>query len=400
MEMPKFKTFNSIQRKIGWSSGSSCFRTTLFATAIRILSRAFCLLAAFTSLAFPSGAEEQKKPLLKVGLLLALSGPRASFGVEARNGAELALEFIRRQNSPIDIELIYEDTQADAAKAVTAFQHLRDEGIKVFVTQNSNVSMAIAPLANNYQVVQLGVLTTADRYSTPDDYTFRTNGSSADEAVALLKFATGKEGPFAIIAQQEEFHHNLATHVEEGLRQKAGTSVARIDYPGTESDFRPLLLKLIPQKPKAIFVFGYQQPVGLVVKQVAGSALAGVLIISSGVAHTPEFLTVAGKAAEGVFLSHGWVNDSHPAFQAFKERYQQEFVTLPAANGFDAVQLLQLAGEKCGPDLTADCVKKNLFAVTDYAGLAGRKGFDRNGDMKDYFEILTIRDGKFIRVDD
>jgi branched-chain amino acid transport system substrate-binding protein len=81
------------------------------------------LLKLFTALvvALPASLTADPQPM-KVGVILALSGPGAKWSSYQRMGVELALEESRAQGK--NIELIFEDSKTEAPKAVSAFRKL------------------------------------------------------------------------------------------------------------------------------------------------------------------------------------------------------------------------------------------------------------------------------------
>ncbi len=117
----------------------------------------------------PVALAEDQHELIKIGMVLPLTGARASIGEVAQQGALRALEDLvgSRRTAPSAIKLVFEDSQGDPAKGVAAYKKLVLDGIKFVVTQNSNVSLAISPLVDKDKVIQLAITTTSERYSKP-----------------------------------------------------------------------------------------------------------------------------------------------------------------------------------------------------------------------------------------
>ncbi|MCK4553367.1 ABC transporter substrate-binding protein, partial [Candidatus Parcubacteria bacterium] len=66
--------------------------------------------------------EEEKEVLnevIKIGAPLSLTGKLASFGEDLRDGINMAISEVNRQEK-IQIEIIYEDTQSEATQAVNS----------------------------------------------------------------------------------------------------------------------------------------------------------------------------------------------------------------------------------------------------------------------------------------
>lgn len=83
---------------------------------------------------------------LKVGVILALTGPAAANGVAMKSSIELA-----QKDHPerfTNIQFIFEDAAYEAAQAVAAFNKLKNiDGAKLFYVWGVSFCAPIAPLA-------------------------------------------------------------------------------------------------------------------------------------------------------------------------------------------------------------------------------------------------------------
>ena len=149
---------------------------------------------------------------ITLGLITPLTGSRASIGEDARKGAELAIDRLRKEDIG-EIGLDLEDSQGDPKTGVSAFQKQLSQGVRFFITQNSNVSLAIQPLIARHNVLQMAITTTSDRYSTPNDLTFRTNGTTQGEARTMLEFLKTISGRIMLLTMQDEYPVDLRKHL-------------------------------------------------------------------------------------------------------------------------------------------------------------------------------------------
>ncbi len=69
-----------------------------------------------------AGCTTQQKEIIKVGVLLPLTGDAASYGTNSKNGIEIALQEINQEGNKI--ELIYEDGKCVGKDSVNAIQKL------------------------------------------------------------------------------------------------------------------------------------------------------------------------------------------------------------------------------------------------------------------------------------
>ncbi len=98
----------------------------------------------FLFLVLCSPLQAQEATPLKVGFIASLSGVAQPYGQAAKNGFEMGLEKVGRQN----FQVIYEDDQFLSAKTVTAFLKLTDvDKVDLIINIGSSPASAIAPLA-------------------------------------------------------------------------------------------------------------------------------------------------------------------------------------------------------------------------------------------------------------
>ena len=162
----------------------------------------------------------------------------------------LALEDLSKQREPGagKIELIFEDSQGDPARGVTVYRKLVAEGMRIVVTQNSNVALPISQLVNKDKVLQMGISVTSDRYSTPDDLTFRVNGTTRFEAERMVQFTaerlSSRPGKVAVITLLDEYPDRLRENVNGELAKRKIIPEFTAAFMPQEFDFRAIVSKL------------------------------------------------------------------------------------------------------------------------------------------------------------
>ena len=343
-------------------------------------------------------AFSQANGQVKVGYITPLTGPRASIGEDAMAGVSLALADLRRLGQT-GFDVVFEDSQGDPAKGVAAYKKLQLDGIRFLITQNSNVSLAIEPLAIRDRVLQLAVTTTSERYATPDDTTFRTNGSTRPEAQLMAQTLMARMPAAALVAlvtMQDEYPATLEKYLLAELEQRR-LSVMQESFSPAEADFRAILSRLSAKKDLAAVVFlGYQSQAGVFIKQFRERGSPAPLVLMNTPVNNREFFDIAGDTAEGVLLTYPLPRLDHPVAASFKATYGRE-INFFSANAYDAVLLAHKAFAGCSNVDQVPCLKAQLESIKEFDGVSGRKGFDaRYGDMTDSYSVLIARDKKFI----
>lgn len=368
----------------------------------------WCLLLGVLSLSLALIRPVTPRPpsfaAVTLGLIAPLTGIRASLGQDALDGTGIALDEINAAKLPDEplLQLAAEDSQAETLKGVNAYNKLRTQGTRFVLTFNSNVSLPVSQLVNRDNILQLALSTTSVQYSTPNDLTFRVNGTTQLEGEYIGRFINNerqrKPGTLAILTMIDQYPMSLRDNVRSVLGEKEAAAAVEDSFlPGT-TDFHAIITKLKSHGAAYIVFLGYAVEAGYFIKQQKELGLNPALIVGNVPLNSPEFFDIAKDSAQGVVIAYITVNEKHRAAEEFRRRYQRE-PTYSAANGYDAVAVAHLALRKCSFTSNAACLRDALFSIKDFDGFSGRKGFDDlYGDMQDNYGMLVAREGKFVTV--
>ena len=123
------------------------------------------VLLATLSLAATSAFAAKKAAVIKIGGIAPLSGGVAVYGVECKNGIDLAVADINAAGgiNGQQVEFICEDDEGDAAKSVSAYKKLitKDKTRLIIGSLTSGCTMAITNQAQANKVLQLAPAATA-----------------------------------------------------------------------------------------------------------------------------------------------------------------------------------------------------------------------------------------------
>lgn len=344
------------------------------------------------------------KESIKIGVLAPLSGVRADAGEFTKNGLTLAEEEIN--NNPdlrYKLEFLYEDTKYEAPVAVTGLQKLLtvDGAHYIIGPYGSSEVMATGPVAEQTKAIMMVIGAQSEEVSQLGDYIFRIIHNSAQEAPIFAEFVAKKMfgdtlNFLAINSAITDPYLKSFTPTFEAAGKKIGL-VEKFDQKTT--DFRTELTKIKAQKPSDIFLIASPKMVGLILQQADELGIKAQFY-NIGV-EGPDIVAVAGSLAEGLLYPYSYDNHgSEPRVQEFYSAYTARFGGEPdtlAANSYDAAYLISNCVEQYGDDV--ELVKTCLYATKDFAGASGTFSVDQNGDAVKNIFIKTIKDGKFVRLE-
>ena len=99
--------------------------------------------------------------IIRIGAILPLTGKNAYIGNWQKNGIELALNEIKQSGQKL--EIIFEDSQNNAAKGVTIVNKLKSQGINCIIASMSQVANALIPVTEkNNQLLFLNTVSYPD----------------------------------------------------------------------------------------------------------------------------------------------------------------------------------------------------------------------------------------------
>lgn len=106
-------------------------------------------------------SQADNRPVVKIGVMLPMSGEMAEFGENSRYAVEFAKE--DHKDSPIKFDIIYEDdTFTPSRAAVIANKFISVDKVDTIVTSFSPVGSVVSPIADKAKVLHIGLANAAN----------------------------------------------------------------------------------------------------------------------------------------------------------------------------------------------------------------------------------------------
>lgn len=341
---------------------------------------------------------------IRIGAILPFTGKAATYAESAQKGMEIAKEQFIATHPSEQLAVLYEDSEFTAKGGVNAFTKLFASPLppRIIISGTSPVSIALMPLTKEKQILQMAVFASTDDYTTPDDLMFRISPRNEIEAAALAQYIQQKNySRLAHLFTQNDQGVSFDKKLREELHKAGATTqiVAAEGFQPENNDFRTQLLKIKEQKPDAIFVIGTAKHYAPIFRQ-ANELQIHAPFLTSRTAEDPIVLSAPKEITEQLVYTYPY-DPQMPGdvAQKFVDAYQKKYGALPdtfAAEGYESLRLMLLAGHECKEDTT--CMKKYLETLQGYDSVFGKLSFDKNGDVFYPMFLKTVRDGKFVRL--
>jgi branched-chain amino acid transport system substrate-binding protein len=337
-----------------------------------------------------SAAASTTGPLL-VGSVGALTGPEAHFGLETRNGVQLAIEETNAAGGVQGRMLAQRayDSQSRPEEAANAMTRLVTQDRVLFVVGEnaSSNTLAMARAAAQSEVPLISPSSTNPRVTTEGGpYVFRVCFTDTFQGRLLAQYArqTLKLSRVAVMMDQKsDYSVGLSKVFADRFHELGGTVVSQESYAKGDTDFRGQLTRIKAAKPEALFIPGYYSDVGPLARQARELGLRAPLLGGDGWDSGEALGELGGAAVEGALYSTHFAPDNPgTSVQQFLGRYQAKFGHLPdalGALGYDAARVGIEALRRSG-GVGGAALREQIARTRDFEGVTGRitLGPDRN----------------------
>lgn len=341
---------------------------------------------------------------IKVYAILPLSGTGVSYGKSAQEGYELAAELFNKDSSEISIDISFEDSRADPKQAVNAYYKITsqyDPAI-IFGLITSPEVLSVAPLAERDQIVLFSSGASSPQISNSGDYIFRNVASDLLEVSVMAESAYKQFDltRIGIMYVNNEYGIGAYEKFKQDFEKFGGVVPEVQSYNRDETNFRTGLQRIREASVDAIYLLGYKE-LGILVRQAREIGFEGKLL-SNSLFEDPEILNMTGESSEGVIFSTYYFNpeSDEPVIKHFVSNYEAKYGKTPdgfAVAAYDALRVVFESVDKKN-EITAQSIKNSLYAIETFEGLLGDFRFDENGDVQLPIQLKTVRNNKFINL--
>ncbi|HVO39074.1 MAG TPA: ABC transporter substrate-binding protein [Spirochaetia bacterium] len=360
------------------------------------------------STAFAVAAE-----VVKVGAILAVTGPAANLGLPESRTLQMLVDETNRSGGVAGrkIELIIKDSQGSAEKAVSfAKQLVEEENVLAIIgPTTSGESMKLKGYCDESETILISCAAAETIVNPVAKWVFKT--PQMDSFAARMIFATMKRmgiSRIGVVVSNSGFGQGGKAQLEK-IAPEYGISVAISEvYDSTAGDFTAVLAKVKALNVQAVVNWSVEPAQSIIPKNMKQMGFDVPLFQSHGFGNI-RYVEAAGKAAEGIIFPCGrlLVSDRLPAehpqkavLAGYKKAYEAKFkeeVSTFGGHAYDAFLILTEAVKKAG-SIDKRAVRDAIEGTQGLIGTAGIFTFsptDHNGLTMDSFEMLTVKDGAF-----
>ncbi|MFO7154681.1 MAG: ABC transporter substrate-binding protein [Caldicoprobacter oshimai] len=368
----------------------------------------FMLVMSMLIFAGCSQTASTNQDVIKVGVNYELSGGVATYGQSSVEGIELAVEQINEAGgiNGKKIQLVKYDNKSEPSEATTLATRLmtQDKVVAILGPATSGAFMATIPVANQNKVPVISGSATADNVTVDDkgvkEYAFRICFTDSQQGSAVAKFALqnlSSKKAVIIMDSSSDYAKGLAEAFASTFEAGGGTIVAEEAYMSGDTDFNAVLTSIKGKDFDVIFIPGYYNEAGLIIKQARAQGI-DVPILGADGFDSPKLVELAGaEALNNVYFTNHYSSvDPSPVVaefvKAFKAKYNKEPDAFNAL-GYDLAKFVADALSRA-EKIDGESLKKALEATKDFEGVTGTMSVDKNHNVVKDIIVIELKDGK------
>ncbi len=364
--------------------------------------------AAILAFACATFAVQAQERVIRIGVLMPISGPGSYFGVMGKEGIDLALEQLKGSVNGYRLQVQYEDSACSPLQATNTVKRVLEQ-LKPHIVigeECSDASLAIAPILEQAKVVQLNAGSVTMKLTESGyKYVFRIfpNGEQQGQPLGKNAYDKLKARTAVLLYEKTNAGVDSADGFERSFVAAGGKILARIDFGRDVNDFTAIATRIAALgKVDVLPTFGLEgQQVRL------SQALAQARVVKGGGGGAVQMGSIwlpygydqkAGQAAEGYIRivqfdpteKRRMVQDFVKAFRA---KYGADKVpTHINAHAYDTILLVAEAVRRGATD--SESIRDRFSRMKDVEVTTGRITFGPNGQNSDLSVIHFIETQK------
>jgi branched-chain amino acid transport system substrate-binding protein len=375
---------------------------------VKLIAVAACIIALSVGSAFAAGT-------IKIGAILAVTGPASFLGAPEAKTLDMMVADINAKGgiNGSKVELIIKDSGGSPEKAVSFAKQLIDED-KVFAIigpSTSGETMAIKNIAEEGKTILLSCAAAEPIVKPVAKWVFKTPQMDRDAVIRIFEqMKKMKISKVGVLSSNTGFGKAGKEQIEK-LAPEYGIQIAVSEvYDKAATDLTAEVTKINAANVQAIINWSIEPAQSICIKN-ARQVCSNIPVFQSHGFGNIKYVQAAGAAAEGVIFPAGrllvadTLSDKNPqkkVLESYKREYEaryKEDVSTFGGHAYDAMLILERGMKDAGTTTDKEKVRTAIENIKGLVGTAGIFNFsptDHNGLDKNAFEMLTVKNGKFV----
>ena len=347
---------------------------------------------------------------IKIGVVSEMTGANATYGTSVVNGMKLALKEINANGGVLGkkVDIVVADSKSEPAEAANAMSKVinQDKTPLAMGIFTSSSAIAACNVSESAKVPYLAIgatnpkVTLDDKTGKVKPNTFRVCFIDPFQGTVGANFVLNElkvKKAAVFVDNSSDYSKGLAEFFKKAFTSKGGQVISEEAYLQKDTDFKAVLTKIKTTNPEVLYIPGYYEEVGKIVKQARELGMTMPIVGGDGW-DSPKLAEIAGGAAlNNTFFTNHYSPDSDSAeSKAFVSAYEKEYKQkpdAPAVLGYDGAKLMVDAIKRAGA-VDGAKVAAALASTKGFKAVTGETSLNEKHDAVNSAVIIEFKDGK------
>lgn len=369
----------------------------------KVLAMVLALMLLLGAAAF---AEVSGDPV-KIGLTTVLTGDRSLEGEYATNVVKIATDEINAAGGVLGrpVEIVIEDAQGTDVGAVTAWKKLAadDEIVAIISSDSSNDNLAVADLAQEFQIMTTGQGSSPTLRDTCNSnlWMFQLRACDVTLCEALINYAVEELGykSFAIIHETESSSVDQAGLFSAALAKYGIEPALTLGFATGTKDLTAQLVQIQAANVDAVIGAAFSDQAALLLQQMRMIGMEDMPVLGSNGFTDVVTIRLAGDACEGVMAATHWAPSTTSARgSALQAKYMELYgddCGKSASQVYDHIMVICEAINRAGTTDRA-AVRDAMNTIDAYEGAMTTYDCTTNGDCGRGGLLVQVQNGEAV----
>ena len=342
--------------------------------------------------------------IIKIGVVLPISGQVGGFGELGKRGIDLAYKAQNKTKNGDSIELVLIDNKSDKIESANAMQKLvsSDKVSVVIGPMISTNALAMTKIADDFKTPLIAPVATNDRVTKGKNFVSRVSFADSFQGVIGANLAykdLGLKKAAILFDNSSDYSIGLARAFREQFKKLGGEIVIETNAQAGTKDFKAQISSIKAKNPEVLYLPIYYNEGALIAMQAKQLGLSVPTIGGDGLASNKIFFEVAKDAGNGYMVTDYYSTNAKQTTKGeqFMKDYEatyKESVSSFSVMLADAYGIALQAIEACGAN-NRECINEKIRNVKNYEGISGVFSLE-NGEALRSAVINEVKDGELI----
>lgn len=345
---------------------------------------------------------------IKIGVIGPVTGAAANYGISVKQGCELAASELNALGG-VQLEILVEDDEHDAEKAINAYNAVMDKGAQLIVgTVTTAPCIAVGAQAYEERVFMLTPSASSlDVIANKDNvfqlcFTDPGMGASSAQYISDEKLST----KIAVIYNNADTYSTGIYQAFEAKANELGLNVVCVEtFAEGATDFSVQVTKAKESEADLLFLPIYYQPASMILQQAATIGYAPTIVGCDGMDGILNIENFDTSLAEGVTLLTPYSSAATDEKTSnFVKNYEAAYGATPdqfAADAYDCIyavyEMINATGMTADTDPEEAC--EMLIAAIqelEFTGTTGTMTWSETGEVNKTPVVVKIENGAYV----